>query len=76
MNKADDIAILKLPRNDIGQIIDALHIQRDNWRYTEAFLRNGTVDPDKAMQECSSPEEAQWLADYYEEIIQKIKAQI
>jgi predicted nucleic acid-binding protein len=31
-------------------------------QYTEEFLRYGTINPDKAMQECHDPEEAQWLA--------------
>jgi hypothetical protein len=75
MAKTEELITLKLPQNDIGQIMDALRIQRDNWRYTQGFLDDGTVDPDKEVQECSDPEEAKWLADYYDEIIQKIKSQ-
>jgi hypothetical protein len=71
----DELVTLKLPKNDVGQILDALRIQRDNWQYTYDYLTNGEVDPDKDIQECSDPDEAQWLVEYYAAIIRKIEEQ-
>lgn len=61
----DEMITLKLPKNDVGQILDGLRIQRDNWQYTYNYITDGEVDPDKDMQECSDPEEAKWLMEYY-----------
>ena len=61
----DEMITLKLPKNDVGQILDGLRIQRDNWQYTYNYITDGEVDLDKDMQECSDPEEAKWLMEYY-----------
>jgi hypothetical protein len=71
----DEMIVLKLPKTDVGQILDALRIQRDNWQYTCDYLTTGEIDPDKDIQECSNPDEAHWLMEYYTAIIRKIEEQ-
>ena len=70
----NDIITIKLSRNDVGQIIDGLLERRDSWRNTQKYL--GGKEVDCLIEECSDPEEANWIADYYDKIINSIKEQL
>ena len=72
----NDVVTLKLLRNDLGQIIDGLCVRQDSWRYTQQYLETGYVDVEQGIEECSKPEEAQNIADYYDKIIEKIQQQL
>ena len=72
----DDIVTVKLPKDDLGQIIDGLCVRRDTWRSTQQYLGSGHIDIEQGIEECSNPEEAQSIADYYDEIIEKIQQQL
>jgi len=72
----DDIVTLKLSCKDVGQILDGLCVRRDTWRYTQQYLESGYVNIEHRIEECSDPEEAKNTADYYDDIIQKIRHQL
>lgn len=76
MSKTDDAMAIRLPRNDIGQIVDALCVRRDDWRYTQRYLEEDYEEPERVIEECSDADEARRIADYYDEIIAKIRSQI
>ena len=63
--------ILKLSRDDVGQIIDGVCVRRDSWRKTQNYLEGKTVDGD--IEECSDSNEACCIADNYDRIINSIK---
>ena len=65
---------IKLSRDDVGQVIDGLLARRDSWRNTQKYLDGEEVDC--LIEECSDPEEACWIADYYDKIIDSIKEQL
>ncbi len=66
---------LSLPALDVGQILDALYLRMENWEYTAEYLRTGHISKPYCIEECSSVDEAQWLADYYGSIIRSIEEQ-
>lgn len=72
----DQMIILKLLRNDVGQIIDGLAVRRDNWRYTQRYLEEGHMEDGRIIEECSSVEEASNIADCYDRIISEIQSQL
>jgi hypothetical protein len=73
---ASDAITVSLPRNDVGQILDALCIRRDEWRYTQRYLEEDYEEAGRLIQECKDANEARNIADYYDEIIAKIRAQL
>lgn len=66
---------LKLSRNDIGQIIDAICVRRDAWRYTQRYLEEGYEEHDRIIEECKDSSEACKIASHYDDIIKNIKIQ-
>lgn len=66
---------LTLPSLMVGQILDALYIRLDSWEYTEEYLNTGHVHESYLIEECSNPDEAHQIADYYKEIIKSIEKQ-
>ncbi|MGB2808048.1 MAG: hypothetical protein WBC22_09915 [Sedimentisphaerales bacterium] len=67
---------LRLPRNDVGQIIDGLTERVKIWRTTEEYLETGYSHLGDFVEECSKPEEARFIAQYYEKIIDLIQNQL
>jgi hypothetical protein len=69
--------LLTLDSLDVGQILDGLRSRQESWANTAMFLRDDYF-PDGAFvcEECSEPDEAQRIADYYQRIIASIEQQI
>ncbi len=66
---------LTLPSLMLGQILDALCMRLETWKYTEEYLNTGHVHEPYIIEECSNPDEARQIADYYKEIIKSIEKQ-
>ncbi|MBC8463499.1 MAG: hypothetical protein H8D61_00815 [Deltaproteobacteria bacterium] len=60
---------------DIGQILDGLEQRRIIWQATADYLEVGYTDLSDCVEECSDPNEAQAIADYYQYLIDTIKKQ-
>ena len=67
---------LRLPENDVGQIIDGLTERMIIWKTTEEYLETGFSHLGDCIEECSDPEEARFIAQYYENIIDLIYKQL
>lgn len=72
----NDIVILKLPRAAVLQILDGLQYRLEIWRYTEEYMETGYVHEPYEVEDCSNPEEAKEIGDFYEEIINNIQTQL
>lgn len=72
----NDIVILKLPRAAVLQILDGLQYRLEIWRYTEEYIETGYVHEPYEVEDCSNPEEAKEIGDFYEEIINNIQTQL
>ncbi len=66
---------MTLPSLMVGQILDALYMRLETWEYTEEYLNTGNVREPYLFEECSNPDEARQIADYYKEIIKSIEKQ-
>lgn len=66
---------LNLPLLMVGQILDALYMRLETWEYTKEYLNTGHVREPNLIEECSNPDEARQIADYYKEIIKSIEKQ-
>jgi len=68
---------LTLASLDVGQLLDGLRSRETSWRNTAAFLRDDYF-PDDAFftEDCSEPEEAEAIADYFAGIITSIEQQL
>lgn len=67
---------LYLKRMDVGQIIEGLHERMTIWRATQEYLECGYTQLSDCVEECSDPQEAQAIADYYQSIIDTIEKQL
>jgi hypothetical protein len=69
--------VLTLDSLDVGQILDGLRSRQESWANTAIFLRDDYF-PNEAFvcEECSDPNEAQRIADYYQCIIVSIERQV
>jgi len=72
----NDMVILKLPRAAVLQILDGLQYRLEIWRYTEEYMETGYVHEPYEVEDCSNPEEAKEIGDFYEEIINNIQTQL
>lgn len=72
----DKFVTLRLPRNDVGQILDGLTQRMIIWKATEEYLQTGFSHYGDNIEECSDPEEARFIAEYYEKIIDLINEQL
>lgn len=66
---------LKLQREDILQLIDAVSLRRDSWQNTANYLESdgaGDVCDYGIVEECSSAEEAQEIAAHYSDILTRL----
>jgi len=66
----------RLPRNDVCQIINGLTERMIIWKATEEYLMTGFSHFGDFIEECSDPEEARFIAEYYEKIIDLINIQL
>jgi hypothetical protein len=66
---------LTMPSLMVGQILDALYMRMESWEYTEEYLNTGHAREPYCIEECSNPDEARQIADYYKEIIKSIEEQ-
>jgi hypothetical protein len=73
--RMDKEVTLKLPSNMVGQILDGLRERQKVWRYTQEYMETGCTEELCIIEECSSADEAQNIAEYYEEIISCIEKQ-
>jgi 5-carboxymethyl-2-hydroxymuconate isomerase len=71
-----DMVILNLPRAAVLQILDGLQYRLEIWRYTEEYMETGYVHEPYEVEDCSNPEEAKEIGDFYEEIINNIQTQL
>jgi len=67
---------LRLPLSDVGQIIDGLKERMIVWKATEEYLETGISHYGDYIEECPDPQEARFLAGYYEKIIDLISIQL
>jgi hypothetical protein len=67
---------LRLPRDDVSQIIDGLIQRMIIWKTTEEYLETGFSHLGDYIEECSDPEEAHFIAEHYENIIDLINIQL
>ena len=72
----DKLVTLRLPESDVGQIIDGLTQRMIIWKATEEYLMTGFSHFGDCIEECSKPEEARFIAEYYEKIIDLINIQL
>lgn len=71
------ILTLRLPHNDVGQILDGLDARLQSWRATAEYLESGHAPSDDFIaEECHRPEEAAAIARHYQSIIAKIETQL
>ncbi|MBN2591036.1 MAG: hypothetical protein JXA96_14310 [Sedimentisphaerales bacterium] len=67
---------LRLPLIDVFQIIDGLTERMIIWKTTERYLEGGYSHFGDVTEECSDSEEARFIAEHYENIIDLIKMQL
>ena len=67
---------LRLPSNDVGQVIDGLTERMIIWKATEEYLETGFTQYECGIEECSDSEEARFIAHYYENIIESLNRQL
>lgn len=74
--KRSEMVTLRLPRLDVGQIVDGLTIRQESWSNTAKFLDSGE-NPDNffGLEDCSNPDEARNIAAHYGAIITTIEEQ-
>ena len=72
----ENFVTLRLPRNDVGQIIDGLTERMIIWKTTEEYLETDFSHRGDFVEECSDPEEARFIAQHYEKIIDLIQNQL
>jgi 2-phospho-L-lactate transferase/gluconeogenesis factor (CofD/UPF0052 family) len=63
---------------DLGQVIDALENRAQSWETTAEHIRSGNKSQEEefVVEECSGEREAEHIAKHYQQIIQKIRAQV
>jgi len=60
----------------VGQIIDGLRERQKLWQLTAEYMETGETSEPCIIEECSDADEANNIAEYYEEIIKCIEKQI
>jgi hypothetical protein len=72
----EEFVTLRLPRNVVGQIIDGLTERMIIWQTTEQYLEEGYSHLGDCIEECSDSQEAHFIAQEYENIIDLINKQL
>ena len=72
----EEFVTLRLPLIDVFQIIDGLTERMIIWKTTEQYLEEGYSNIGDFIEECSEPQEAHFIAQHYENIINFINKQL
>jgi hypothetical protein len=73
----DEIVVLKLTRNFVGQVLECLDIAIEDWNRTKIYLRDDVIDPDEPyVRECNDAAEAEQIENFYREIKANIEKQL
>ncbi|MFA6186658.1 MAG: hypothetical protein WC770_05530 [Phycisphaerae bacterium] len=73
----DEMVVLKLPRDFVGQILDCLEIAIEDWHRTKLYHKDGIIDPDEPyIRECTDAHEAGQIEAFYEKIKTQVKKQL
>lgn len=73
----DEIVVLKLSRNFVGQILDCLEVAIEDWQRTKIYYEDGVIDPDEPyVRECNDASEAEQIENFYREIKADIEKQL
>lgn len=72
----EQFVTLRLPLIDVLQIIDGLTERMIIWKTTEQYLEGGYSHFGDLTEECSDPDEARFIAEHYEKIIDLIRKQL
>ena len=67
---------LRLYPTAIFQILDGLRERMMTWLATEQYLEQGYSHISDFIEECSNPQEAREIAEFYEQIINSINQQL
>ncbi len=69
---------IELDKDDLAQLLDGLEIRAESWRRTAEYMRTGELPEGELfiIEECSDAEEADWLSNHYESIIESIQRQM
>lgn len=68
--------LLRLERNDLGQILDGLRSREESWRNTADYFASGFNANDSfVIEECNGEHEAREIAQFYGRIIRNLERQ-
>lgn len=68
--------IIKLSRNDIGQLLDGLEVLAEQWEATAVYLESGEIREDVCIRESHHAHEADSIAGTYRSLIGTISEQL
>jgi len=71
----DEYVNIRLKRDHLGQLIDSLDVQIEQWTATRDYLLDESSVTDVIIRECHKPEDAQWCVDFYSEIQDELRRQ-
>lgn len=71
-----DSVVLKLSRNDAGQILDGIRERKQHWYDTVFSLQGATLAEGTITCECSDEREAQKIAEHYGRLVEQLEAQL
>ena len=72
----EEYVTIRLSQNDLGKILEGLNEKMKIWTDTEEYLRFNASLRNRAVKECSDPDQAEAAAKYYQNIIDDIKSQL
>lgn len=68
--------VIHLNPFDLGQLLDGLEARTHAWRNTATYLTTGEAPTeDFIAEECTDAEEAERLADHYDQILETLLTQ-
>ena len=68
--------LIVLSTDDLGQLLDGLHIRAEAWAKTAVYLETGTNPDSFICEECNDASEAHSIAQHYKRIIAQIDQQV
>lgn len=72
---SDHLIHFFLSEDDFGQMLDGLIARRDAWVKTAAWHRGKLDDPWFHIEESKDEREAEWIAETYSKMIQRLQKQ-
>lgn len=67
--------LIRLEKNDLGQLLDGLQARAEAWEKTAGFHRTGVSPADFIVEECTDADEADSIATHFRSIISQIEEQ-